>query len=207
MRARRAAARCGRGLGHQIELLVEEEDLAWRRACGGRGACTCCRTSSSAARAPATRSCEHAQKDLAEDVHVHMAIVWKGCMGARRVCGGRGAAQASACTAHTASPIPSTPVRSPVGAAAGMRVCGAGHSGSDHARALRACHPSTPARPRQRWRSGSGMGIEAIACIGPVRDLGSGCSRWCPINSLTFQDTFLLFDQSRVACGNSKRYS
>ena len=67
---------------------------------------TCCRTSSSAARAPATRSCEHAQKDPAEDVHMHMAIAWKGCMGARRVCGGRGAAQASVRTARAASPSP-----------------------------------------------------------------------------------------------------
>ena len=67
---------------------------------------TCCRTSSSAARAPATRSCEHAQKDLAEDVHMHMAIAWKGCMGARRVCGGRGATQTSVRTARAASPSP-----------------------------------------------------------------------------------------------------
>ena len=91
---------------HKHVAIVRKGCMGARRACGGRGACTCCRTSSSAARAPATRSCEHAQKDLAEDVHMHMAIVWKGCMGARRVCGGRGAAQASVRTARAASPSP-----------------------------------------------------------------------------------------------------
>ena len=56
--------------------------------------------------APATRSYAHAQKDLAEDVHKHVAIVRKGCMGARRVCGGRGVAQTSVRTARAASPSP-----------------------------------------------------------------------------------------------------
>ena len=80
---------------------------------------TCCRTSSSAARAPATRSCEHAQKDLAEDVHMHMAILWKGLHGrAARV---RWARRGTSECAHGArsSPIP-TPVRSPVGTGRGI---------------------------------------------------------------------------------------